>query len=72
MFATLDDARAELQKLSVDQLMDLTVLTMQEYLLGNITERQAAFVSHLIEEETLRRVGELFLAELEKETATIN
>jgi hypothetical protein len=72
MFATLEDARAVMQKLSVDELMDLTVFTMQEYLLGNINERQAAFVSQLIEEETLRRVAELFVAEMEKESATIN
>lgn len=71
MFNTIEAAQAEIQKLSDNDLADLTVLTILEHAAGSITDQQAEFVSALILEDMLRRVALMF-AEEEKSTATIN
>lgn len=72
MFASLDEVTAELAKLTNEQLLGLAIMNITEYLSGNITEEQHRFVVRVIEQEALRRAGELLLADFEKSQAVVH
>lgn len=69
MFETIDEARAEIRKLTDVQLAQLLELLVIEWALGNVTDHQAEFVSALIVESTMERIVALDEKEM---GATIN
>lgn len=66
---TLDDARAMIRGLTVDQLSDLTIELTVAWMSGQVPDQIAVAVALLIEESAIERLD----AELAKEAgATIN